>query len=126
MYFTCAPLASIWVVILHILFLYSDPPLPCHPPFYCLRLFSSQTFSPYEYSNIFKPSHPSSLPAYKDGTDRVFRNVGIQTSDAWELPRRKHTTFGTRRKFEIMKSCIVKKYISKIYLFFLILRLFPI
>ena len=32
------------------------------------------------------------LPAYEDGTDRVFRNVGIQTSDAVESPKRKHTT----------------------------------
>jgi hypothetical protein len=31
----------------------------------------------------------------------VFRNVGIQNSDAGELPRRKNTTFTTRRKFEI-------------------------
>jgi hypothetical protein len=41
------------------------------------------------------------LPAYEDGTDRVFRNVGIYNSDAGELPRRKHTTFTTWRKFEI-------------------------
>jgi len=39
------------------------------------------------------------LSAYKYGT--VLRNVGIQNSDAGELPRRKHTTFRTRRKFEI-------------------------
>jgi hypothetical protein len=39
------------------------------------------------------------LPAYKDGT--VFRNVGIYNSDARELPRRKHTTFRIRQKFEI-------------------------
>jgi hypothetical protein len=31
------------------------------------------------------------LPAYEDGTDRVFQNIGIQNSDAGELPRRKHT-----------------------------------
>jgi hypothetical protein len=31
----------------------------------------------------------------------VFRNVGIQNSDAGELPRRKHTTFRTWQKFEI-------------------------
>jgi hypothetical protein len=38
--------------------------------------------------------------------NRVFRNVGIQNSDAGELPRRKHTAFRTRRKFEIKKiSC---------------------
>jgi hypothetical protein len=33
------------------------------------------------------------LLAYEDGTDRVFRNVGIYNSDAGELPRRKHTTY---------------------------------
>jgi len=35
------------------------------------------TLFPYKYSNIFKPSHPSYLSAYEDGTDRMFRNVGI-------------------------------------------------
>ena len=29
-------------------------------------------------------------PAYEDGTDKVFRNVGIYNSDAGELPKRKH------------------------------------
>ena len=37
-------------------------------------------------------SVPSSY-AYEDGTDRVFRNIGIWNSDAGELPRRKYTTF---------------------------------
>jgi len=32
---------------------------------------------PYKYSNILTPGHSSYLPAYEDGTDRVFRNVGI-------------------------------------------------
>jgi len=58
---------------------------------------------PYKYSNILKPSHSSYLSTYEDGTDRVFRNVGIYNSDAGELPRRKHTTFGTWQKFEIKK-----------------------
>ena len=35
--------------------------------------------------------------------NRMFRNVGIWNSDAGELRRRKHTTFRTRRKFEIKK-----------------------
>jgi hypothetical protein len=43
--FTYAPMASMWVITLHSLFLYSDPPLPCHPPSYWFTLFSSQTFS---------------------------------------------------------------------------------
>jgi len=34
------------------------------------------------------------VPAYEDGTDKVFRNVGIQNSDAGQLPRRKHTPCG--------------------------------
>jgi len=34
-------------------------------------------FSPYKYPSILKPSRSSYLPAYEDGTDRAFRNVGI-------------------------------------------------
>jgi len=30
----------------------------------------------------------TSYPAYEDGTDRVFRNVGIQQSDAGEIPKK--------------------------------------
>ena len=53
-------------------------------------------------------SVPSSyLPAYEDGTERVFRNVGIKNSDAGELPRRKDTTFRTWRKFEIKKNTFI-------------------
>jgi len=42
--FTYVPVAAMWVLTLQSLFLYSDLPLPCHPPSYWLRLFSSQTF----------------------------------------------------------------------------------
>ena len=53
-------------------------------------------------------SVPSSkAPAFEDGTDRVFRNVGIYKSDAGESPKRKQTTFWTRRKLEIKKFSIV-------------------
>jgi len=43
--FTYVPVGSMWVVALHSLFLYSDPPLPCHPPSDWLRLSLRQTFS---------------------------------------------------------------------------------
>jgi hypothetical protein len=43
--FTYTPATSMWVVVLHSLFLYSDPPLPSHTPSDCLRLFSSQILS---------------------------------------------------------------------------------
>ena len=47
----------------------------------------------------------TSHPAFEDGTDRVFRNVGIQQSDAGEIPKRIHTfRFKTRRKFEIKQD----------------------
>ena len=32
-------------------------------------------------------------PAFEDGTDRVFRNIGIYKSDAGESPKRKQTTW---------------------------------
>jgi len=58
----------------------------------------------YKYPNILNPSHCSYLPAYEDGTDRMFRNIGIQNSDAGELPGRNHTIYRTQRKFEIKNN----------------------
>ena len=49
----------------------------------------------------------SCLIAYEDGIDRVYRNVGIQNSDAGESTKRKNTTFGTWRKFEIKNLILV-------------------
>ena len=53
---------------------------------------SEPNIFPYKYPNILNLSHSSYLPAYKEGTDRVFRNVGIQNPYTGELPRIKHTT----------------------------------
>jgi len=39
-------------------------------------IFEPNLFA-YKYFNNLKPSHSSYLSAYEDGTDRVFRNVGI-------------------------------------------------
>ena len=58
-----------WVFNLHSLFLYSDLPLPCHPPSHWLRLFSSQTFSCKNTPTFLKRSHSSYLPASEDGRD---------------------------------------------------------
>ena len=55
-----------------------------------------------EVLSILHTSHP----AYEDGTDRVFRNVGIQQSDVGEIPKRIHTIFKTRRKFEIKNTFV--------------------
>jgi hypothetical protein len=40
---------------------------------------------------LWHSSFYTHLPAYEDGTDRVFRNAGMYISDAGELPKRKHT-----------------------------------
>jgi len=50
----------------------------------------------------------SYLPSYEDGRDRVFRNVSIKISEVRELPRRKHRTIRTRRKFEITLKPVTK------------------
>jgi hypothetical protein len=67
--FTYAPMASMWVVALHSLFLYLEPPLPCHPPSDWLRLFSSQTFShtnTWTFSNLV--IHHTYLPIKMEQT----------------------------------------------------------
>jgi len=44
---------------------------------------------------------PIGMPIRLRRWNRVFRNFGIQNSDAGKLPRRNYTTFRTRRNFEI-------------------------
>jgi hypothetical protein len=46
-------------------------------------------------------------PAFEDGTDGGFRNVGKSQSDAREIPKRTHTIFKTRWKFEIKNTFVV-------------------
>jgi hypothetical protein len=61
--FTYPPVASMWIV--------SVPgPATTLPPSFLLAqaIFEPNDF-PYKYSNIFKPSHPSYLSAYEDGTE---------------------------------------------------------
>jgi len=56
--------------------LHPDPPLLRHPPYYWLRLFSSQNFLPYEHPNNSQKLVILHLTAFEDGTDGVFRNIG--------------------------------------------------
>jgi hypothetical protein len=69
------------------------------PSFQLAQAIFKPNLFPYKYPNFLNPSHSLYLPACEDGTG--FQNVGKQNSDAGELPRRKHTTFRTRRKCEI-------------------------
>jgi hypothetical protein len=57
----------------------------------------------YKYRSPFPVISKTPYPAFEDGTDRWFRNVGIQKSDAGDTPKRLLTICKTRRKFEIKK-----------------------
>ena len=56
----------------------------------------------------------TSYPAYEDRTDRVFRNVGVQKSDAREIPKRIHTS-------HFYSSTISQSYVMVLY--FRVLRM---
>jgi hypothetical protein len=58
----------------------------------------------------------TSYPAFEDGTDRWFRNVGIQKSDAGDTPKRLLKIFKTRQKFEIKNAYLyILRVFSDIY-----------
>jgi len=50
----------------------------------------------------------------------VFRNVGIQQSDAGEIPKRIHKRFKTQRKFEIEKHLIVSASVNQVLSYWLL------
>ena len=96
-YFVYVVLPHLYVINLYRLFLISNFRRVLN--ILCFLLGSSpasQTFScintPTVLQSHFIP------PAYEDGTDRVFRNVGIYNSDPGELPKRKHKINGKRQQ----------------------------
>jgi len=69
------------------------------------NLLNRYIYSVHHVTDILHP------PAYEDGTDKEFRNVGYKNSDAGELPKKEHITIETRRKLE-----------NKIILFILLMK----
>ena len=70
-------------------------------------------------SDLYLPTFRNTLSvpsskAFEDGTDRMFRNVGIYKLDAGESPKRKQTTFWTRRKLEIKDFIPVAVYYNNL------------
>ena len=63
---------------------------------------------------FLEPSHPSYLPAYEDGTDRVFRNVDIWNSDPREHPeeRMQHSEHGEGLKSRMFLTCFIHSLID--------------
>jgi len=81
-----------WVPTPHNLFLYSDPPLLCHPPSYCLRLFSSQNFFHIITPTFLKPSHSTPTCLWRWNRQSVpkrrhikFRHPGITQKKAYKI-----------------------------------------
>ena len=101
-----------WVVTLHNLFLHSEPPLTCHHPSYWFRLFSSQTFSRINTPTFLKSRHTSYLPAYEDGTDKVFETstYKIKTPGNYQEEIIQHSEQGESlksRKYSFFTQCIL-------------------
>jgi hypothetical protein len=93
--FTYAPMASMWVIALHSLFLYLDLHLPCHPPSYWLRPFLSQTFS-----HINTPTYSTPVILHTDPPMKVEQSV----------PKRWHAEFrcqGIAQKKTYIKFLII-------------------
>ena len=63
-------------------------------------------------SSIFKGWVYTVHPAFEDGTDTGFRNVGQLQFDAGEVPKRKYTIFKSRRKSEIKKMLFFQRCLS--------------
>ena len=70
-------MGSLWVV----------PPL--HSVSHVIILYVFFFIFPRRLIVVCRHFGTTSYPAYEDGTDRVFRNVGIYNSDAGELPQKK-------------------------------------
>jgi len=64
-------------IITHSLFVYSDPPTILSRSFLLTQAIFGPDILPYIYSKILNPTYSSYISAFEDGTDWVFRNVGI-------------------------------------------------
>jgi len=53
-------------------------------------------------------------PAYEDGTDSEFRNVGNWNSDARELPKKEQITFRKRRKLKNKNMIQINDILQKV------------
>jgi hypothetical protein len=94
--FTYPPVATMWVVTHHNLFLYSDPSLHCHPPSYWLRLFSSQTFSHINtptFSNLV--IHHTFYTSLRKGDSHIKHN-SLTCTAPWLTPTRALSPSHTR------------------------------
>ena len=81
---------------------YPEPPTTWCPPSPLVRpalVRTSVGSIKYLASSHTSPVHP----AFEDGTDTGFWNVGQLQFDAGEIPRRNYTIFKSRRKSEIKK-----------------------
>jgi len=72
-----------------------------HPPYYWLRLFSSQTFSRVDTPTILKFSHSTPTCLWRWNRQSVSKRRHIKFRRRGITQKKKHTTYRTWRKFEI-------------------------
>ena len=78
-----------------------------YPPSCWLRLFFETNLFPNKYSNILKPSHPSYLSAYEDGTECSETSAcKIQTQGNYPEESVQHSEHGESLKLRISKAII--------------------
>jgi len=116
--FTYPPVASMWVVTLCNLFLYSDQPVPFHPPSYRFSPFSSQTFfrmNTPTFSNlvvlhIYPPmkmeqTECSETSAYKIQTPGNYPEGSIQHTEHGESLKSRSGWLLTKRRGGVFNAC---------------------
>ena len=67
------------------------PSTTLSPPFLLAQAIFEPKRFPYKHSNIFKPSHPSNLPAYEDGTE-CSETSAYKIQTPGNYPEKKRTT----------------------------------
>jgi hypothetical protein len=77
---------------------------------------------PFKYPNILNPSHSSDLPAYEDGTDRVFKTLAyeIQTQGNYPDESVQHSEHSKSLKSRIVAYYLVGAHVSLHSLFVVI------
>jgi hypothetical protein len=69
--------------------------LPPPDPFLSALCPLLNLLTPLPAKRSLRYATDSYLPTYEDGTEMVFRNVGIETTNAPQSPKPKHTTYIT-------------------------------
>jgi hypothetical protein len=111
---TYVHVASMWVIALHCLFLYSDLPPPCHPPSDWLRLFFEPKLFPYIYPTFSTPVTLHTYPPMKMEQTQCSEMLAFKLQTPVNHPEEsiRHSEHGESLKSRITND-IGRKYYEK-------------